>query len=218
MTNKYTDRFTELESQISKIESTKYRRENSIFRDAEYVDSITLDKWRINVQHLIGITCGKDSEHYNEFINAGESKNLDTNYKLFKRLEPVFLAAKDDFIGGYFESIKSLIQADVFSNELEQAEELLENGYYIASAVIAGTVLETYLRELCNKNVIAIGKLNKMNDDLAKNGVYNSIIQKQIVALSAIRNSAAHGKKEEFSKDQVKNMIMEIKNLLVNCI
>jgi HEPN domain-containing protein len=215
MSNKYTDRFIELESQISKIESTKYRSERH--PNIEYVESNILDKWKTNAQHLIQVTCGNDSVHYNEFINVGKSRNLDTNYKLFKRLVPVFLAAKDDYLGGYFESVKSLIQADVFSNELEQAEELLDKGYYEASAVIAGTVLETYLRELCSKNNIAIGKLNKMNDDLAKNGVYNNIIQKQIVALSAIRNSAAHGKKEEFTKEQVKNMIVDIKNLLTGC-
>ena len=214
MVNKYNDRFIELESQISKIESTKYRKENSRFRNNEYIDDIAFNKWKVNMQHLIEMTCGKDSAHYSEFIQAAKPINLDTNYKLFKRIVPVFLAAKDDYFGGYFESIKSLVQADVFNNELEQAKELLDKEFYVASAVIAGTVLETHLHELCKKNNIDTGKLNKMNDDLARKGIYNSIIQKQIVALAAIRNSAAHGKKEEFTKDNVKNMIVEIKDLL----
>jgi hypothetical protein len=54
-----------------------------------------------------------------------------------------------------------------------------------AAAVIAGTVLETALRQLC---------LDRMNADLAKAGVYNSLMQKRITALAAIRNRAAHGK------------------------
>jgi hypothetical protein len=214
MANKYTDRFIELESQISKIESTKYRKENSRFRNNEYIDDVILNKWKVNVQHLIEMTCGKDSVHYHEFMQAAKSINLDTNYKLFRRIVPVFLAAKDDYLGGYFESVKNLIQADVFSDELEQAKELLDNEYYVASAVIAGSVLETHLHELCKKNNIGTGKLNKMNDDLARNGIYNINIQKQITALSAIRNSAAHGKKDEFTKEHVKNMINQIKDLV----
>ena len=74
--------------------------------------------------------------------------------------------------------------------------------------------METKLRELCTDNGIDTGKLNKMNDDLTKAGVYNSLVQKQIASLSAIRNSAAHGKTNEFNAEQVKTMIQEIVDLL----
>jgi hypothetical protein len=66
-----------------------------------------------------------------------------------------------------------------------------------AAAVIAGTVLETALRQLC---------LDRMNADLAKAGVYNSLMQKRITALAAIRNRAAHGKPNEFTRDDVSAM------------
>ena len=49
-----------------------------------------------------------------------------------------------------------------------------------------------------------------MNADLAKVGVYNKLIQKRITALADIRNSAAHGKPEEFSEADVDSMIDEV--------
>ena len=53
-----------------------------------------------------------------------------------------------------------------------------------------------------------------MNDDLAKAGIYNSLVQKQITALAGIRNSAAHGKIDEFTKVNVEQMIPEIEHFL----
>jgi hypothetical protein len=129
-------------------------------------------------------------------------------------LSAVFLAAKEDFEGGYVKSIRSLIQAEVFDDELEQAKELLDCGYTTAAAVVAGTVLETTLRSLCNSQNIPNGKLDKMNADLAKAGIHNTLIQKKITAMAAVRNSAAHGKNEEFSGADVQSMIEDIRRYI----
>ena len=65
-------------------------------------------------------------------------------------------------------NLKLLVQGDVFDSELEQASELLASQYTVAAAVIAGVVLETSLREMCADNAIQVGKLDKMNADLAR--------------------------------------------------
>lgn len=104
----------------------------------------------------------------------------------------------------------------MFSSELEQAAELLSSGYKLAAAVIAGVVLETGLREICDRHSIEHAKLDKMNSDLAKQGVYNRLQQKRITALADIRNSAAHGKPEEFTNEDVSLMIRDIEQFLAN--
>ena len=91
----------------------------------------------------------------------------------------------------------------------------LDNKYITASAVIAGVVLETSLRTLCDQESIDHGKLDKMNADLAKKGIYNKLQQKQITALADVRNSAAHGKTEEFTRDDVSDMITKIETFLI---
>ena len=148
------------------------------------------------------------------FIEGEKYQTMDSEVGRLKRMSAVFLAIKEDFEGGYLVSYRSLVQAEVFSSELEQAEELLGNGYSTAAAVIAGAVLETALRDLCSAHAIEHGSLNRMNDDLAKVGVYNANQKKQITSIAAIRNSAAHGKPEEFTKDQVRGMIDDIERFL----
>jgi hypothetical protein len=135
---------------------------------------------------------------------------------MLSRLLHVFLAAKEDFEGGYLSSVRNLIHAEVFSNELEQANELLTAGYRTPAAVICGVVLETNLRTLCDTRNIPTGKLEKMNQDLAKDGAYNLLIQKRITALAAIRNSAAHGNHSEFDDADVNSMIDDVERLVAD--
>ena len=106
------------------------------------------------------------------------------------------------------------MRADVFESELEQASELLKSGCPVAAAVIAGVVLETAIRELCTRNQIQHGKLDRMNADLTKAGIYSSVMQKRITHLAAVRNSAAHGNETEFKTYDVKAMIEEVEQFL----
>jgi hypothetical protein len=216
MTNKYRIRFDELENQLIQVENTKHTNPNSYIRGEEYVDNELFNEWRIKVKNLLANACGKESEHYIDFVESEKPKNFDTNIRIFLRLKAVFHAAKEDYLGGYLSTVRDLVQAELFDDELGQAKELLDKKYHVAAAIIAGVVLETGIRELCKKNNIETGKLNKMNDDLAKNGVYNSLIQKQIIALAGIRNSAAHGRTDEFTIEQVENMIKEVETLLAH--
>ena len=75
--------------------------------------------------------------------------------------------------------------------------------------MVAGVVLETTLRTLCDSHGLLHGKLDKMNADLAKIGQYNSLMQKRITALAAIRNSAAHGSTGDFTAADVSSMIVD---------
>jgi hypothetical protein len=214
---KFAQRFEELNEQLRLIETTKTVRTHHD-RTYDVVNREKFDEWIVKVKTLLGNACGKDSEHYKSFNNIDEYTYHDT-FETLLRHRAVFNAAKEDYLGGYCNTLKNIIEAEVFESQIEQAEELLGKGYYVPAAVIAGVVLETHIRELCLENNMPTGKLNKMNDDLAKNGIYNVIIQKQITELAAIRNSAAHGKendeKEGFTLEQVKTMIAGIKNILL---
>jgi hypothetical protein len=139
-----------------------------------------------------------------------------SNLTNLQAMMSVFAAAKEDFDGGHLRSVRTLVQAELFNTELEQATELLDKGYKVPSAVIAGTVLETGLRELCNRSSLSVGKLDKMNADLAKAGTYNLLRQKQITALAEIRNKAAHGRPTEFTDADVKAMIADIERFLLD--
>ena len=215
MNKLFKQRFEKLNLEADKIEKTK-EYSSGMYSKGDFIDNHLLLKWKVQVQDLLLKICGEESQYFRQFQKAEEVVMGMTNYDTFKDLQSVFLAAKEDFEGGYLSSIKTLVQAEVFDSELEQAKELLNTGYLSAAAVIAGVVLETALRELCDKENIPHGKLDKMNADLAKAGKYNKLMQKRITALADIRNSAAHGKVDEFTKQNVVNMIDEVEQFLAN--
>ncbi|WP_179505663.1 MULTISPECIES: DUF4145 domain-containing protein [unclassified Sphingomonas] len=207
-----TLRFDELVGQLQKVEATKHYRDGE-FASGEYVDNNMNINWKLKARHLISLACGEKSEHYRAFENA-EKSIYTTNYEILLRLKAIFEAAREDYEAGLCNSFRNLVQAEVFSSELDQARELMEAGYLTAAAVIAGTVLETTLRELCDSLELATGKLDKMNADLAKAGHYNLLVQKRITALADIRNNAAHGHPEKFTKDDVRDMIEYIEGFV----
>jgi len=211
----FKQRFEELEEQASQLESSKKVLRTEIIGGTNEVDSNLLLSWKVKVKNLLSKVCGEDSQHFKQFEREEESVYY-TTYGIFKAFKAVFLAAKEDFDGGYLSSIKTLVQAEVFDSELEQANELFSSGYYTAAAVIAGVVLETALRELCDRSGIPHGKLDKMNSDLAKAGVYNKLNQKRITAIADIRNSAAHGKQNEFTVQDVSDMIKDVSRFLAD--
>lgn len=216
MNQQLKTRFNELERQAQEISATKIIKHSSYTGSYPHIESDLILGWCVKARHLLSTVCGKSSEHFKSFAEAEEAQSYEDSPTRFNRVFSVFLAAKEDFEGGYLTTIRNLVQADVFTNELEQADELLRAGYHVPAAIIAGVVLETTLRDFCVQKGLPLGKLSKMNDDLAKAGQYNSIVQKQILAIAGVRNSAAHGKTEEFTKDDVKSMVRDVERLLAN--
>ncbi len=116
------------------------------------------------------------------------------------------------------ESVSELAHASFSSDILDQARELLDNGYKDAAAVMIGSALETHLRNLCEKHEIETRredsrghsiakKASLLNDELKKANVYNDQEQKQILAWLGLRNSAAHGEYKKYEEKQVRLML-----------
>jgi hypothetical protein len=215
MTQLHLKRFGELTDQLQKLaDSRRNGYDPTVGENREEIESDALIEWSVKARNLISKACGQESEHYRSFVDNEQASSYDSCYEILTRIRAVFLAAKEDFEGGYLRSTKTLVQAEVFDSELEQARALFDGGYTTAAAVIAGVVLETTLRELCDRNGISHGKMDKMNADLAKAGVYNSLVQKRNTALAGLRNSAAHGKPEEFTTADVDSMIRDVERFV----
>jgi hypothetical protein len=208
-------RFNQLAEQIVELQKMARLEYNNFTHTTDLqIDSNDLLNWSVKVRNLLSKVCESGSPYINQFEIANEPLSYETNLSRLKRIKAIFFAAKEDFEGGYLVSVKNLIQGEVFETELEQAKELQSAGYKTAAAVIAGVVLETSIRNLCTQHNIQHGSLNKMNADLAKAGVVNKLRQKRITALADIRNSAAHGKPDEFTTADVEMMINEIEAMV----
>jgi len=180
---------------------------------SSHPSDLEYNKWYSSVKNLIEKSCGKDGIHYKQ-IEYVYTKNGGASYDMPKCLG-VVESAYEDFKSDLLEDTKAIITAEVFTDFIEQAEYLLNEGYKLPTAVLMRGVLEDSLRTLCKKAQIVLSeksKLDWMNTELVKVGVYNTNIQKQITAWAGIGNSAAHMKIDEFSETDVKNMISGIIN------
>jgi len=139
----------------------------------------------------------------------------------YKTLAGILTALRDDYAAGYLQTVQELIHADLFADFLEQAEYLLKEGFKDPAAVLAGGVLEEHLRKLCEKNDIKTHMPNDkpknasaLNDELAGEGAYNKLEQKSVTAWLDLRNNAAHGKYDQYDKNQVVNMIQGVRDFI----
>jgi hypothetical protein len=127
--------------------------------------------------------------------------------------------------GGWLVTAKGLVTAEIFGDFLEMALYLLSENYKDPAAVVAGSVLEEHLRQLCIKHGIDITqkdrtgnlqpkKADALNADLSNATVYNKLDQKNVTAWLDLRNKAAHGRYGDYTKDQVELMVAGIRDFL----
>ncbi|MFC1558523.1 HEPN domain-containing protein [candidate division KSB1 bacterium] len=178
------------------------------------------NKWSTQTISFIEKVFTKESQHYNALIDRWNNSNKGRSWIPFYEFQffnSVLEAAYNDYCGGYLFDVKDLITADVFDDFLEMAEYLLGESYEDASAVLIGGVLENALRKLCARNDIELPnnpKLNWMNQELMKKGVYNKLVFKQVTAWADIRNNAAHGNYNEYSKEDVEDMAKKVRRFI----
>jgi len=205
-----------------------YKSNNSALRSDSSITSKGIELANsLNTRIIAVITriSGIDSEYYKQ-IN-----DIITNTAIFypigrlHRLIGVLIGLYQDLKAGYLKSFSELIHADVFSDYIEMAEYLLDEGYKDPAAVITGSTLEEHLRKLCIKNGIDIEiassgkvrpkKADAMNSDLVKKTIYSKLEQKSVTAWLDLRNKAAHGKYSEYDDNQVKQLIIGVRDFIV---
>ncbi|MFQ5957293.1 MAG: DUF4145 domain-containing protein, partial [Candidatus Brocadiales bacterium] len=188
-------RFKELEEKIEEVEQTRY---TGHLHDG--VSRNIFEEWANSVLNLLQRVFREESVHFKNFTLVYD-RSAGWLAEEFDGCKGIFRAAKSDYEGGYLFKIESLVSAEVIDDVLEQAQHLLDNGYKDPACVIAGVALETTLKKLCDKHSLPKGKLDKMNADLAKAGIYNVGMLKQITAWADRRNNAAHGNWDTYTKE-----------------
>ena len=178
-----------------------------------------LTSMAVRGSQLIDRLYGSESQYAKMFQSILETNNFTAMYRSHyahvAQIAGIFKAAKHDLDSGMIVDFRRLIQAELFSDFLEMAEYLLNEGYKDASAVLLGAVLEDALRKLSEARGISTTKANgkplamdAMNIELSKGGAYNALVKKQITSWSNLRNDAAHGRYEEYDVGQVKQMML----------
>lgn len=172
-------------------------------------------EWKTNSEQLIVLATGKNSVYHINFIQdvkRGYKKEVDCGVGVLRAL-------KEDLDLGYLTNIQNLVVAEIFEDFLSMAEYLLGLGYYIPAASLVGGVLEDSMRKLCDKNNISYPdktKINNLNTDLVKAGIFNSLVAKEIIAKADIRNNADHGHYDKFNDDDVRDMTKWVRRFIID--
>jgi hypothetical protein len=142
------------------------------------------------------------------------------NVYVIPHIAGILGALRTAYDEGFLTTVTELIHADVFADFVEMASYLLSEGYKDAAAVIVGSTLEEHPRQLCQKHGIATDaagkpkKADQLNADLARESAYSKLDQKSITAWLDLRNKAAHGKYDDYSKEQVGLLISGIREFM----
>src|SRR5262249_22415010 len=138
-------------------------------------------------------------------------------YRDFAYNRGILQALRADYENHRLQAFHEFLHAEMFGDFLELARHLLEEGYKDPAAVIAGGVLEQHLRKLCAKYGVSLSerpKLDSMNSELVKKGVYTKTEQKQVTAWAGLRHHAAHAEWDKYKAEQVDLMIQGVRHFI----
>jgi hypothetical protein len=234
---KYLDRFVDLimtgESLKKNITTIPGRRFSNFVnpdrvskeQDKHIVDWSDFIQWRTNCLSLLSQIIPVGHAHKKSLDDFGRLKNkLDNLQWGISTLK----ALREDFEKGLLGDLLIQVEAEISGDYMGQAEQLLEEDQsgkfdHVSAAVLSGAVLEKVLRTLCNNQQPPISTtksngekktLNPLITDLKKAGAFNEAKAKQLRAWADIRNHAAHGEFDQFTRKDVEQMIQGVKNFL----
>ena len=211
---KVLERLESLISMGERVLVTKYDKHFGGMIHLGRVDAGLFQQWRTSSLAFLN-TLPSEYIYSSEF----EEHCKDSGYDDAEQGVAILRAAKEDIEGGYLQKVETLVSAGVFSDFLEMAEHLLDNGYKDPAASLIGAVLEDGLRRICGNNNITVksdDNISSLNQKLAQKHIYNPLQQKQIQVWNDIRNNADHGNFDQYNTGHVKDMLAGVRNFLSN--
>jgi len=195
------------------------------YRNVFSLDERAFYEWRSKCATLLEQVTRRDSAHANWVVIF---RDLPQGENCVKSGLSHLRAMMDDFEHGFLDDILNKVEAEIAGDYMGQAEQLLSEGQpgkydHVPAAVLAGAVLEKSLRTLCDQQqppiptIAASGKpktLDPLITDLKKADVFNEAKAQQLRAWAKIRNHAAHGEFDKFTRSDVELMIKGITDFL----
>ncbi|MEB3830325.1 hypothetical protein [Phormidium sp. CCY1219] len=182
-----------------------------------------LIKWQKQCLHLLGKLPLENTVYSNilEILTRKKDKKGREIYLKGIDIQEVTLtleAILDDLKDGIFENLFLAIEVQSVLNHIDRAQELFDEDQYILAGLISLCSLESLLTELCRENLkdgsIPQKGLQHKSNVLKGKGVINKETHRLITRLVKIRNSIAHGDSNLVSKDQVREVIIEVKSIV----
>lgn len=112
-------RFAELAEKAERLAALSERSDSG----AGTIPAAPFYAWVTNVQNLLARTFGQESLHYRTFVRL--ANRFTSDEREFASCRAVFLAAREDYEGGYLFNVRAAAKAEVLADLLAQAKALL---------------------------------------------------------------------------------------------
>lgn len=177
------------------------------------LDFEAFSEWQTQSSTYLSNLLGPDSVYVQKF-----NTQVDGAYPgHVSKGKGILRGVREDIEGGYLRKIEALVSADIFSDFLDMAEYLLEEGYKDPAASLIGAVLENGLRKICTNRGITVKsteKISTLNQKLANGNVYSRLTQRKLEVWNTVRNNADHGDFNQYTAQDVKDMHKGVREFL----
>lgn len=179
----------------------------------QFVDLEGFKKW-IGSFHLLLSLLGHLGKPWQDIYESSKEANrLENALSVLGSLKSI----RDSLDDGLLVGFEDIVYAEAFSDLMEQAEHLYEQGYFLASGVLLRAILEERLKKLRQRNGCLPGKarptINDYNQNLYAGKVYDKITFKHVDSMAAVGNAAAHND-PQLNKQEVKRLLRDLSAFL----
>ena len=214
MNNTLKTKYLQRVDQLIKLAYKLGQTEEDIGNDRDWL--LSFSEWRIGTEKLLLMAVSEDSPHHREF-----QLNMANAYKgsMSKVIvgTGILESLKSELELGLLGEVENLVRAEVFTDFLEMAQHLLQTGYKDPAAVLVSTVLENGLRRIAEKQDVAVkdkDDISSLNTKLGDANAYSKLDRSQIQTWKKLRDSATHGKYDEYTKPKVEAMLEGVRRFL----
>lgn len=172
-------------------------------------------RWQTSCLHILDKTFGSENVYYKKFekiTTYADDSQLIWGIELME-------GARDEIEKGLLYKIEHIIASDFFNSVIEQAEYLLKEKYKNVAAILGRVAIENTLKDIAKRENVAVPentKLSKLNQLLRKENVYPLHMWRSIQAQIDLGNDAAHGQFDKYDEKAVTNMLIWIRETLLN--
>jgi len=209
---KLKERLDQLIELGERVLSTRHPPPPGIISE-DYVNDDPFYQWKAGSLSFLNNVFGENSTHFQGFQESCKY----ASYSEALKGQSILKAAKEDLEGGYLKKLDTLVSADIFTDFLEMAEHLVEQGYKDPAASLIGGVLENGLKRIARNHNITVKSnedIGALNSKLAAAQIYNRLMQKRVQVWNDIRNNADHGNFSEYTLDLVEEMLRGVRDFL----
>lgn len=126
-------------------------------------------------------------------------------------------AVREDAEHGFLIDLRTLVAGEVFGDFLDMANHLLEQGYHVPAASLAGAVLEDGLRRVAGARFVELKPMDgagAISSKVARAGAHSALWQRQLALAIEVRNNADHGRFEQLDPAVVREMLRIVQSYL----